>query len=176
MGLLPPTDPEELKDLVDQAIANTQGRFGWGSLVRCTVERFDGKTWVGSGGMIDEFMKHEFGKRISHACATRFLSVLPYRTRLVIMFGLGAKGSYVSAARRAIESARPGTWRTVNEVAYTDGQITVVHVEHFASQGANIPNWLGQNNHPRSKLGLMSREAVSFGLASQNENNSKGAC
>lgn len=176
VGLLPPTDPEELKDLVDQAIANTQGRFGWGSLVRCTVERFDGKTWVGSGGMIDEFMKHEFGKRISHACATRFLSVLPYRTRLVIMFGLGAKGSYVSAARRAIESARPGTWRTVNEVAYTDGQITVVHVEHFASQGANIPNWLGQNNHPRSKLGLMAREAVSFGLASQNENNSKGAC
>ena len=65
------------------------------------------------------------------------------------MFGLGAKGSYVSAARRAIEAARPGTWRTVNEVAYTDGQITVVHVEHFASQGANIPNWLGQNIHPR---------------------------
>ena len=78
MGLLRAADPEELRGLVDQAIANTQGRFGWGSLVRCTVERFDGKTWVGSGGMIDEFMKHEFGKRISRACATKFLRNLPH--------------------------------------------------------------------------------------------------
>lgn len=166
VGLLPATGPEELKRLVDQAIADTSGRFGWGSLVRCTVERFDQKsqTWVGSGGMIDQFMEHEFGKRISRACATRFLRDLPQPTRLVVMFGLGAKGSYVRTARRTIEAARPGAWRTVNEVAYTDGRITVVHVEHFASQGANIPNWLGINAHPRSKLGLLAREAISMAL------------
>jgi len=76
------------------------------------------------------------------------------------MFGLGTGNSYVTTARKAIEKARPGVWRTVNEVAYTDGKITVVHVEHFASQGANIPNWLGQNDHPRAKLGLLARAAV----------------
>jgi hypothetical protein len=48
----------------------------------------------------------------------------------------------------------------VNDIAYTDRTVTVVHVEHFASQGANIPNWLGQNSHPRARLGLMAREAV----------------
>ena len=51
------------------------------------------------------------------------------------MFGLGAGGSYVATARKAIEKARGGTWRTINDVAYTDGKITVVHVEHFASPG-----------------------------------------
>ena len=105
-------------------------------------------------------MARPFGQKISTACATNFLGDLPAETKVVIMFGLGAGGSYVTTARKAIEKARPGAWRTVNEVAYTDGKITVVHVEHFASQGANIPNWLGQNDHPRSKLGLLARAAV----------------
>jgi len=76
------------------------------------------------------------------------------------MFGLGAGGAYVATARNAIEKGRPGRWRTINEVAYTDGTITVVHVDHFASQGANIPNWLGQHDHPRARLGRLAREAV----------------
>jgi hypothetical protein len=63
----------------------------WGSLVRCTVERFDyrRKEWVGSGGMIDAFMDHEFGMKVSSACARRFLGELSSRTKLVVMFGLG---------------------------------------------------------------------------------------
>lgn len=166
VGLLPAADPDELKMMVDRAIAATNGRFGWGSLVRCTVERFDvNEGWVGSGGMIDEFMATDFGKRVSTMCATRFLANLTPTTKLILMFGLGAGGRYVVTARKAIESARPGRWRTVNEVAYTDGVITVVHVEHFASQGANIPNWLGQKAHPRSRLGLLARNAVSIALA-----------
>lgn len=166
VGLLPPAAPEELKRMVERAIADKAGRFGWGSLVRCTVERYDskGKAWVGSGGMIDQFMATPFGQDISKTCATRFLGHLPARTKLVVMFGLGAGLSYVGTARRAIQSGRPGNWRTFNEVAYTDGKITVVHVEHFASQGANIPNWLGQNSHERSKLGIKAREAVAFAL------------
>ena len=48
----------------------------------------------------------------------------------------------------------------INSVAYTDGKITVVHVEHFTSQGALIPNWLGENAHPRSNLGRLSKAAV----------------
>lgn len=116
-------------------------------------------------GMIDQFMATPFGQQISSSCATRFLGELPVETKLIIMFGLGAGGSYVSTARKAIEKARPGAWRTINEVAYTDGKVTVVHVEHFASQGANIPNWLGQNGHPRERLGTLARDAVTKALA-----------
>ncbi len=162
VGLLPAARPDELKRSVEQAIADSNGRFGWGSLIRCTVERFDTKKrdWVGSGGMIDQFMATPFGQNISTTCATRFLRDLPQETKLIMMFGLGAGGAYVGTARKAVQAGRPGDWRTINEVAYTDGKVTVVHVEHFASQGANIPNWLGQNNHPRARLGIFARVAI----------------
>ena len=78
IGLLQPAKPEELKSLVERAIADTNGRFGWGSLIRCTVERFDtGRhEWVGSGGMIDQFMATPFGQEnIDHMCNS-----LPRRT------------------------------------------------------------------------------------------------
>ncbi|UPK08363.1 hypothetical protein IVB05_35545 [Bradyrhizobium sp. 170] len=167
VGLLPSAEPKSLKAMVERALADPNGRFGWGSLIRCTVERFDAndQRWVGSGGMIDQFMATDFGERIAANCATRFLRNLPSRTKLIVMFGLGAGGSYVATARKSIEAARPGSWRSLNEVAYADETVTVVHVEHFASQGANIPNWLGINAHPRSRLGLLAREAVDRALA-----------
>ena len=149
--------------VVDKLIADRQGAMHFGSLVRCTVERYDEKTkkWLGSGGgMLDKFVATPFGQEVAGNCAVSFLSDLPDRTKLVIMFGLGTKMNYVREARKLIEANRPGTWRTVNEVAYTDGRVTFVHVEHFASQGALIPNWLGEKKHDRSKLGMKAREAV----------------
>src|SRR6266436_2575094 len=47
VGLLPMAEPDELKKMVDRAIADTSGRFGWGSLIRCTVERFDTSHKIG---------------------------------------------------------------------------------------------------------------------------------
>jgi hypothetical protein len=166
VGLLPPGTPEQHKAMVERALADPTGRFGWGSLIRCTVERYDTKQgqWVGSGGMIDQFMATSFGREVAGNCAIRFLRDLPDQTKLVVIFGLGGGGSYIRTARSAIEAARPGPWRAVNEVAYTDGRMVVVHVEHFASQGANIPNWLGQRGHPRGRMGLLAREAVTRAL------------
>ena len=152
---------------VDRLIADPRGRFHFGSLVRCTVERYDDqkKAWSGSGGgMLDKFVATPFGQEVAGNCTTSFLATLPDSTKLVIMFGLGTKMNYVREARRLVSAARPGAWRTVNEVAYSDGRVTFVHVEHFASQGALIPNWLGENSHDRSKLGTMAREAVRMAL------------
>ena len=117
IGLLPNAKPEDLKRIVERAIADESGRFSWGSLVRCTVERFDSKdhVWIGSGGMIDQFMGTQFGTEVSSTCATQFLKHLPLETKLIIMFGLGAGGSYVATARKAIQSARPGAWRLMNK-------------------------------------------------------------
>ena len=153
--------------MVDRLIADRNGRFHFGSLVRCTVERFDQKKrcWKGSGGgMLDKFMGSEFGMEVAGNCAERFLGSLPAKTKLVVMFGLGAKLNYVRAARKLVENARPGNWRQVNEVAYTDGNVTFVHVEHFASQGHFIPDWLGENDDPRAEYGHMAREAAQAAL------------
>ncbi len=163
IGLIDKSPSEALKAKVDQLIADEHGRFHFGSLLRCTVERFDPKSkdWKGSGGgMLDKFVATPFGNRVSGACMTKFLADLPDRTKLVILFCLGTKNNYVDSAMGLFRRARPGDWKRINEVAYTDGRITVVHVEHFASQGALIPNWLGDNDHDRKRLGDMAMEAV----------------
>jgi hypothetical protein len=169
IGLIPRGDADTLKRTIDQLLDDKVGRFHFGSLIRCTVERHDSesRTWKGSGGgMLDRFVATPFGQEVAGRCTKRFLADLPMATRLVVLFGLGTRLKYVAAARKLIERARPGNWRTLNEVAYTDGKVTFVHVEHFASQGALIPNWLGENNHARARLGILAREAVQHALGS----------
>lgn len=169
IGVVPAPKDGRYKEMVDGLIEDRNGQFHFGSLVRCTVERYDEKSlnWKGSGGgMLDKFMGIGFGNEVATNCTSKFLGELPARTRLIVMFGLGTKLNYVRATRNLLERVRPGTWRTLNEVAYTDGHITIVHVEHFASQGALIPNWLGENGHPRSWYGRQARDAVRAALLS----------
>jgi len=163
LGLAPFGTNERLKAYVDTLISDRHGRFHFGSLVRCSVERYDssGQQWKGTGGsMLDGFLADPFGESVTANCGRRFLSRLPARTKLVVMLGLGSNLNYVESARRLIERVRPGLWSQINPVAYTDGTITVVHVEHFKSQGALLPQWLGERDHPRSRLGLMAKQAV----------------
>ena len=166
IGLLPSSEAQ----LVDHAISARDGRFHFGSLVRCTVERFDAKRgeWLGTGGgMLDKFTASSFGSDIVSRCGSRFLGNLPTETRLVVMLGLGTSGNYVKSCRDLFASVRPGGWQIINDVAYTDGKITVVHTEHFQSQGALIPNWLSGERHPRGLLGILSRDGVNYALGRQ---------
>ncbi|WP_454249244.1 hypothetical protein [Pseudomonas sp. R151218B TE3479] len=163
IGLIPTDEPDRVKKNVDRLISDKSGRFHFASLIRCTVERYDHKSasWKGSGGgMLDKFIATTFGTSVATNCTTTFLRDLPKETRLVVMFGLGTNLNYVASAYSLFRRARPSAWKMINSVAYTDGNITVVHVEHFASQGALIPNWLGEKAHPRSNLGLLSKAAV----------------
>jgi hypothetical protein len=157
--------------LVDQAIADRNGRFHFASLIRCTVERFDqkakipGKEWKGTGGgMLDKFVARDFGREVLASCSARFLSDLPERTKLIVMLGLGTAGNYVAACRQALGRARPGPWRTINEVTYADSEVVVVHTEHFASQGALVPNWLSGESHERGRLGRLAQAGVRLAL------------
>jgi hypothetical protein len=159
---------------IDGLIAERNGRFAWGSLIRCTVERKEDGAWVSTGGgMLDKFIATPFGHEIASNCSRRFLKDLPPETKLVVLFGLGTKKNYVGEARKLIEQARPGrTWQSINEVAYTDGLVTFVHVEHFASQGRLIPDWCGEPDpkkgnvvSKRAKLGEFAHEATRAALS-----------
>jgi hypothetical protein len=161
VGLLQQADGEDPGQAVSRMIADRHGRFHFGSLIRCTVERKNASAWKGSGGgMLDKFVATSFGKEISSNCTSRFLKNLPTKTRLIIMFGMGTKLNYVNESFSLYEQVRGGSWRWLNEVAYTDGQITVVHVEHFASQGNLIPRWLGEQAHERQRYGQMAASAT----------------
>jgi hypothetical protein len=119
------------------------------------------------GGMLDKFVATPFGAEVAENCVSRFLVDLPKATRLVVMFGMGSGQRYVEGVRRLLSSARGNPMREINEVAYEDGRITVVHVEHFASQGRLIPQWLGEGEyrgHPRSEYGRLARHAVNYAI------------
>ena len=136
-----------------------------GSQSLVSTDKRDEK-WKGSGGgMLDKFVITDFGQKVAANCAQEYLKDLPAETKLIVMFGLGTKLNYVSEAYKLYQAARPGAWKQLNEVSYTDGKITVVHVEHFAAQGALIPNWLGENTgHVRSRWGEMAQQSVETAL------------
>ena len=142
---------------INKLISDQTGRFHVGSLIRCSLA-YRG-TEAGCR-VLDKFVDTPFGKEVTGRCTTKFLRDLPTATRLVILFGLGTRGNYVTAAREVIERARPGDWETINEVAYSDGKVTFVHVEHFATKGSLLQQWLGEYKHERAKYGAMARDAV----------------
>lgn len=152
--------------IVDHLISDPDGRFHFGSLVRCTVERNDNGTWKGTGGgMLDKFVKSEFGEQVATNCTIRFLRDLPISTKLVLLLGMGSKMNYVKECKKLMETARGRPIDFINDVSYTDRLVTFVHTEHFQSQGALIPNWLGKNRHPRQQMGILAREGVTQAMA-----------
>ena len=167
VGLLALASGEAHRTAVDRLVADRQGRFHFSSLIRCTVERQEAATseWKGTGGgMLGKFIKQPFGQDVTTRCVTRFLGALPSATKLVVLFGLGTNLSYVSASMEVFCKARPGGWRKINSVSYTDERIVVVHVEHFASPGSLIPDWLGATSRPRKQLGIEAKQAVQAAL------------
>ncbi len=170
IGLVQRGDPRDQERQVNRIIADQAGLFHFGSLIRCTVERRDADDgWTGTGGdMLGAFIATPFGAEIASTCAERFLKDLPRSTKLVVMFGMGKKQNYVQDARKLISKARGTYMRTVNDIAYEDDHIVVVHVEHFKSQGNLIPKWLGEGEHAgdkRARFGRMAREAVGHALS-----------
>jgi hypothetical protein len=161
IGLLPTPD----RELVDRLIADPSGHMHFGSLIRCTVERYDDAiaSWVGTGGsMLDGFMRNQFGNEIAKACGEEHLSSLPAQTRMIVMLGLGRNLNYVESCFQLFQSVRPQPWIMLNEVSYTDGDVVVVHTEHFKTQGAHLSNWLSGTAHTRGSFGLQARRAVEF--------------
>lgn len=167
VGLLPEMSDDALGAAVDNLISDASGRFHFGSLIRCTVERFDEKKggWSGSGGgMLDKFVATPFSKEVTRNCTTQFLQRLPKQTKLIVMFGMGSGLGYVQESYKLLSSTRGGDWRWINDVSYTDGDVTVVHVEHFASQGALIPEWLGERDSPRHRFAKMAKQGVCMAI------------
>ncbi len=168
-----------------QLIRDRSGRFAFGSLVRCTVERWNApeKEWTGTGGgMLDRFIASAFGRSVAAGCTSKFLGELPIQTRLVVLYGLGTKLGYVDAAETLIRRARPSTvWRRHDEVSYGDDRVTFVHTEHFRAQGKLIPNWLGATDTSgaprdpyRAKLGQLAAAAVARVGFADNQRASRG--
>lgn len=162
IGLLPKSVNDKYAQKVDDLISDKDGMFHFGSLIRCTVEQFtEKKGWIGSGGgMLDKFVATDFGNEVAGNCASSFLADMPSSVKLVVMFGLGTDKNYVRASRKLIEKARNKEMKWINDVSYSDDEIVVVHVEHFAAQGSLIPQWLGDGEHEGCERSILSAMAI----------------
>ena len=76
------------------------------------------------------------------------------------MLGLGTSLGYVNACERVLRSTLPGTGVGLTSVPYGKPGLTVVHTEHFKSQGSLITDWQSGTKHKRGRYGLAARRAV----------------
>lgn len=130
------------KDHVDNRIRVGEKDFHFASLFRCSVSRWDNRKAAYSksgGGILEKFLESSETREVAHACTERFLGRLPNRTKLVLL--LGNTKDYVAGCKNLFQRLYPSL-RTVNEIAYSNGEITWVHCIHAAAQGAHIPQWL----------------------------------
>ena len=126
---------------VDRLIADPEGDFAFGSLIRCSVSKFDPytDTWLKTGkDIMASCLRHPAANDVARRCADTFLADLPSRVRVVIMMGNDLR--YVEGCRSTLSAVRPGI-SSINEVAYGDGKVVFVHTVHFAAQGSVLPNW-----------------------------------
>jgi hypothetical protein len=125
---------------VDEKIKKDETEFAFGSLVRCSLARWNAKksTYETSGALI----KKSFAEvhSILHTCTQAFLHPLPDRTRLIVM--LGVDDGYIRECQKLIHKLYPANFRVINEVAYGTPQHIWVHLTHPSPGNGTRNQWL----------------------------------
>jgi hypothetical protein len=136
-------------ETVDQKIVATETKFAFGSLVRCSLSRFNAKGKLGCTG---EVMPKAFTEEISskvHKCAETFLSNLPNSVRLVLM--LGTTDSYIDGCRGVIRSLHGAQFSDINAVSYRTSDVVWIHVSHPSGLNGHHQAWMAGD--PATKPG-----------------------
>ena len=116
--------------------------FAFGSLLRCSLAAFDARTnkYATSGSLVIRAFDDPEIRQLLTNCATRFLTELPERLRLVLMLGLG--NPYIERCRALMGSIYGGRLEPINEVAYRNERATWVHVIHPSrASGRHFGDW-----------------------------------
>jgi hypothetical protein len=149
------------EDEIDSHIHANERDFGFGSLLRCSVSKWDQSRneWTKSGDTIENLASDPRAACFLTNCADQFLKDLPNRLRLVVM--LSNSDSYTQLCRRTITNLH-GDVKHLNDVAYGKAGVTWVHVAHpSGSSGRHIPTWLAMSTDTRQGLkGVLGYQAV----------------
>lgn len=133
-------------ETVDQKINAEETGFAFGSLIRCSVARYDEKrskdkrteVFATSGSLITKSFKEI--PQIINNCTHEFLISLPQSLKLIIM--LGVTDSYIRSCRNLMHQFHPDGFRMINEVAYANDKYVWVHVTHPSKGNGTIGAWL----------------------------------
>lgn len=127
---------------IAEHIRAESNKFGFGSLIRCSVAQWDTKksSFAKSGGAIlKKFAQGDQTHAIAANCSSQYLGTLPERTKLIVM--LSNDEAYVKFCFELMSHTRgETTW--VNPVSYDSAGVRFVHTIHAKAQGSYIPDWL----------------------------------
>lgn len=120
---------------IDAAMSRREQRYGWGSLVRCSLSGWNAKKQVYGAGTPEVLpaFEHPEAGRFVDGCMRRFLGRLPDTTRIVVL--LGNADAYVESFAERLRRLHPQTYRRLNPVAHSTGvgdtgQALWVHAAH----------------------------------------------
>jgi hypothetical protein len=148
---------------VNSMIADPDSRIGFGSLVRCSVSRFDEKASRAKGHAIYSCTGNIINKsfreipHILENCSRRFLLNLPSSVRAVLF--LGSQDSYVDSCQSLLEKLFPDSFSKVNPVAADVGSRRWVHLAHPSGLNGHFNTWL-TSNHGSGQKRLLAQEAL----------------
>ncbi len=114
---------------VNAAMRADEQRFGWGSLVRCSLSGWNNKKQAFGAGTPEVLpaFEHPEAKRFLTGCMDRYLSALPPRTRFVVL--LGNDDGYMATFAEELRRLYPSVEK-VNKVAHKTGSVLWVHTAH----------------------------------------------
>jgi hypothetical protein len=136
-------------ETVDRKMVASETELAFGSLVRCSLSRFNAKGKLGCTG---EVMPKAFAEEISsklHKCVETFLSQLPSSVRLVLM--LGTTDSYIDGCRGVVRSLHGAKFSDINAVSYRTADVIWIHISHPSGLNGHHPAWMAGD--PSTKPG-----------------------
>lgn len=152
LGLLTPGDT------VDRHLVRQDGRFGFCSLVRCSLGTWNERTqrYESSGGNILTKATSDLSEagRIIDRCVEAAFRVLPAGLRLVVMFGNDDR--YVEQCLERFRRVHSDIAPVENSnMAYGNRRVRWVHTVHFKAQGGLVDEWAGirpcSHSQPRKR-------------------------
>ncbi|TXN17217.1 hypothetical protein FV219_00895 [Methylobacterium sp. WL122] len=150
---------------VDARMVATERDIAFGSLVRCSLSRFDEKAGkhACTGPIMTKAFTETAAAPLVKRCAETYLKHLPPSVRLVLMLGTG--DSYIEGCRRTIRALHGAAFTPINEVAYRTGSVTWVHVSHPSGLNGYHGAWM--TGDPTTKQGQKRRLAEAAVAASR---------
>jgi hypothetical protein len=136
-------------ETVDRKMMAAETELAFGSLVRCSLSRFNAKGKLGCTG---EVMAKAFTEEILSSlrkCAETFLSDFPASVHLVLM--LGTTDSYIDGCRDAIRSLHGAQFSDINAVSYRTSDVVWIHISHPSGLNGHHQAWMAGD--PATKPG-----------------------
>ena len=159
-------------EIVDHRMVATEKQMAFGSLVRCSLSRWNEKPkkpkkpgYECTGEVILKAFTEAESAPIVHTCAKTYLSELPPSVRLVVM--LGVDDLYIKHCKNLIRTISGKKPVDIKLVSYRTGKIAWVHASHPSPLNGWHTAWVsGPESAKSGAKRTQAQEAVALAMGS----------